>query len=124
MNDQLYLKYPFQLGSNRRLALTDEDAYLDGLIEQVLFTMIGERVNRPEFGCNLLGLLYEPLDGVLLNTAKVMVDTALRRWLEGQIEVEGVDVSSDDQQLTVQITYKRPKSTTSRVVEFTKDIRA
>ena len=121
---RLFLKYPFQLGTNRRLALADQAGYLDGLIEQVLFTMIGERANRPEFGCNLLGLLYEPLDGALLATAKVMIQTALRRWLDGQIEVEAVDVDAGDRLLTVRIQYKPSHAAQSRVVEFTKDIGA
>ncbi len=118
----LQLKYPFQLGSNRRVALADPEAYLDGLIEQVLFTMIGERVNRPEFGCNLMGLLHEPLDGALIGTAQVMVQTALRRWLQGKIEVDAVDVSADAQRLLVRIRYRPSQSRQPRVVEFSKDV--
>ena len=47
------LRFPYQFDGRGRTAEADEAAYIRDLIEQVLFTAPGERVNRPDFGCGL-----------------------------------------------------------------------
>ena len=48
------LHFPFQPDQRGRSGEADNDAHLHDMIEQVLFTVPGERVNRPDFGCGLL----------------------------------------------------------------------
>ena len=45
-----HIDFPFKIDGRGRTAQTDPDGYIRDLIEQVLFTAPGERVNRPEFG--------------------------------------------------------------------------
>ena len=51
------------------------------LVEQVLFTAPGERVNRPQFGSGLLGLVFEPNGDALAAATRARVDGALQLWL-------------------------------------------
>ena len=57
----MYVAFPFQVNDHARSAVVDEQEHLKQLIEQVLFTTPGERVNRPEFGTGLQSLLFAPL---------------------------------------------------------------
>ena len=45
-----------------------DDAHIRDLIEQVLFTAPGERVNRPDFGSGLLQLVFAPNSAELAAT--------------------------------------------------------
>jgi phage baseplate assembly protein W len=59
----MHIDYPFHLNAQNRTAEANEDEYIRDLIEQVLFTIPGERVNRPEFGCGLMQLVFAPNSG-------------------------------------------------------------
>ena len=62
------------------------------MIEQVLFTNPGERVNRPDFGCGLQRMVFMPNSQPLAAATQVLVKSALQKWLEKEIQVEKVDV--------------------------------
>ena len=51
----MQIDYPYHIARNGRTAQTDTNDHIRDMIEQVLFTQPGERVNRPTFGCGLLG---------------------------------------------------------------------
>ena len=44
------IDFPFHFDSRGRTALTDESDHIRDMIEQLIFTNPGERVNRPDFG--------------------------------------------------------------------------
>ena len=50
------IDYPFHFDTYGRTASTDENDHVRDMIEQLLFTNPGERVNRPDFGSGLLQL--------------------------------------------------------------------
>jgi Baseplate wedge protein gp25 len=47
------------------------------MIEQVLFTALGERVNRPTFGCGLTQLLFAPNDTALAAAVNVTMQSPI-----------------------------------------------
>jgi phage baseplate assembly protein W len=100
-----YLDYPFRFDGRGRTAVTGENDHIRDMIEQVLFTNPGERVNRPEFGCGLKRLLFMPNAQPLAAATQVLVKSALQKWLETAIQVELVEVEAQDATLTVKVTY-------------------
>ena len=58
--DEPYLDFPFRIDKRGRTTVTGENDHIRDMIEQVLFTNPGERVNRPDFGCGLKRLLFMP----------------------------------------------------------------
>ena len=56
----------------------------------VLLTAPGERLMRPQFGCRIWDLLFEPVNANLLGLMAQAVRDALAQW-EPRIEVEDVD---------------------------------
>jgi phage baseplate assembly protein W len=101
--------YPFHFDGRGRTASTDDDDHIRDLIEQLLFTRSGERVNRPDFGSGLLQLVFAPNSDELAATAQFLVQGSLQQWLGDLIQVEGVKVDSYEStfQITVQYTIRR-----------------
>ncbi|HVV86977.1 MAG TPA: GPW/gp25 family protein [Kofleriaceae bacterium] len=91
----MHLDYPYRLDARGRTAATGDDDYLRDLIEQVLFTTPGERVNRPTFGSGILRLIFAPASPEVAATAQLLVQASLREWLGDLITVEGVAVDTD-----------------------------
>jgi len=116
MNVQL--AYPYRFGSDGRTATSDEDRHLRDLIEAVLFTSPGERVNRPNFGSGLFRLPFGPNSEALAATAQFLVQGSLQQWLGDRVVVEDVSVISEDSTLTVTVVYARRKDGERRTETF------
>ena len=84
--------FPFHFDRRGRTAEVDYDAHLRDLIEQVLFTVPGERVNRPDFGCGLLQLVFAPNSDQLAATTQYLVQCSLQYYLGDLIQVDAVEV--------------------------------
>lgn len=102
-----HLAFPFAIDARGRTAGADGDAHLRDLIRLVLFTAPGERVNRPEFGCALRQLVFEPNSSVLAAAAGQLVHAALRRWLDPVLLVDGVEVTVGDATLDLIVRWRR-----------------
>ena len=101
----MHVDYPFHFDAAGRTAVTGDGDHLRDLIEQVLFTTPGERVNRPTFGSGVLRLVFEPAAEALMATAQFAVQAALQQWLGDLIEVREVAVEVDDSTLHVTVRY-------------------
>ena len=99
--------HPFHFDGRGRSATTDPDDHVRDMIYQVLFTNPGERVNRPDFGCGLARMVFEPNSEALAMATQFLVQGALQRWLSSVIRVERVEVLSREEQLEVQVDYIR-----------------
>ena len=87
--------YPYRFDARSRTAETDTSDHIRDMIEQVLFTAPGERVMRPQFGCRIWDLLFEPVTPGLLGLIAQAVDEALAQW-EPRVEVTEVDPQPDE----------------------------
>ncbi len=106
----LYLDFPIHLDSRGGFALTGVDDHIRDMIYQVLFTSPGERVNRPDFGCGLLQLVFMPNSDVIASAVQFMVQGALSRWLSDVISVRWVRIECQDERLVVDVSYTRRDS--------------
>jgi phage baseplate assembly protein W len=99
------IDHPLGFDGRGRTAETTLDDHVRDLIEQVLFTNPGERVNRPDFGSGVLQLVFAPNSAELAATSQFLVQGALHQWLGDLVEVEAVEVDSDDATLRVTVAY-------------------
>jgi uncharacterized protein len=99
------IDYPFHVDASGRTAATDDADHLRDMIAQLLFTSPGERVNRPDFGSGLLGMVFAPNSPELAATLQFTMQAALLRWLGDLIDVRGLEVSADDAVLRVDLAY-------------------
>ncbi len=118
----MQVDYPFSLGRYGRTAITGEDEHLRDLIEQVLFTLPGERVNRPTFGSGLLQLVFAPNSEALAAATQATVQGALQQWLGDLILVEAVQVTQQESLLQVQVQYVIRRSQQRQVAQFERSV--
>jgi phage baseplate assembly protein W len=112
------IDYPLHFDQRGRTADADPDSHLRALIEQVLFTAPGERVNRPTFGCGLMQLVFAPNSGELAAATQLLIQGALQQSLGDLILVDEVQVESVDSSLKVTIRYIVRRSQARQVAEF------
>src|ERR671910_1800105 len=114
----MQIDYPFHFDGRGRTAQTGSEDHIRDLIEQVLFTSPGERVNRPTFGSGVMQLLFAPNNDALASATQLTVQGALQQWLGELILVEAVDVENDDAAMRVQVRYVVHRTQERRVEEF------
>jgi len=102
-----HLDFPFSFDARGRAATTETDDHVRDMIHQVLFTNPGERVNRPDFGCGLLRLVFAPNSDILASATQFTVMAALQRWLADVVHVDAVNVTNQDAELHVDVVYTR-----------------
>ncbi len=99
------IDFPFQFDGRGRTATTDNNDQICGMIEQFLFTNSGERVNRPDFGSGLLQMVFESNSPALASTLQLTVQSGLQQWLGDLIDVQALQVTSEESTLRVSIRY-------------------
>ena len=103
----MHVGSPRSADNRGRTRLVDRETWIRSLIEAVLFTAPGERVNRPDFGCGIRSLLFRPNSDALAAATQTLVKGALQKWLELEIQVERVAVAAEDSQLRIEVVYVR-----------------
>jgi phage baseplate assembly protein W len=97
--------FPLHFDWRGRTAESGTDDHVREMIEQLLFTAPGERVNRPEFGTGLLRLTFAPNSPELAATLQFAVQAAIDQWLGDVVQVEELDVTSEDATLSIRLGY-------------------
>lgn len=118
----MHVDYPYHIDNRGRTAQTGDEDYIRDLIEEVLFTSPGERVNRPKFGSGLLQLVFAPNSDILAGAVEMTVQAALQQWLGDLIQVEAVNVLNEDSTLDVQVQYVIRKNQERVVEQFTRTV--
>ena len=114
----MQIDHPFHIDARRRTAETGEEDHVRDLIEQVLFTNPGERVNRPDFGAGLDRLIFGPSSPEIASTVQALVQGTLQQWLADRIRVEAVDIAADEATLTVNVRYTLLRNGQARGATF------
>ena len=105
--------WPMTVDHTGAIQLTDGAPDIDRSMRIILMTAPGERVMRPEFGCRIWDLLFEPVTPTLLGLIIQAVDQAMAQW-EPRVEVTEVDAEPDpDDNSLVQIVITYVVKTTN-----------
>lgn len=118
----MQIAYPYHLDGCGRSADATEDEHVRQMIEQVLFTAPGERVNRPEFGTGLLQLVFAANSQELAAATQATVQGALQRWLGDVIRLEAVQVESVESTLRVTVRYVVQRTEERQVARFSREV--
>ncbi len=103
------------VAAEERFALAEQEESIRQSIRIILTTAKGERVMRPDFGCGIYELVFEPNNAATRGMAEYYVTEALRLW-EPRIEMLEVTVTAGGEQgemLMISIDY-RVRSTDNR----------
>lgn len=116
-----HLDFPYDVDGRGRTAIASRGRHVRNLIEQLLFTHPGERVNRPDFGSGLLQLLFAPNSAELAAALQFTVQAGLQQHLAEWIEVDSVEVTATDATLRVIVNYRRLDDGETRSEEFVRE---
>lgn len=116
------IAFPFHFDGRGRTTSVGNDQHIQDMIEQLLFTNPGERVNRPDFGSGLQQLVFAPNSPELAAALQFTLQAALQRWLGDLIELQSLDVISDDSKLSISIQYIVRRTNERQVAQFTQAV--
>ena len=105
LENVLQFGYPFRIGANGGPVAVSDLRHAEDMIEQLLFTGIGERVNRPSFGCAIATYVFEPASAEMLAALKALVHSALQTWLGDVISVQDLEIQFEQETLTISIDF-------------------
>ena len=101
----MQIEFPLRFDARGHTVGADDARHVRDLIELLLFTRPGERVNRPDFGSGLIHAVFAPNSPELATALEFTTRAALQRHLGDVIEVRGLSVVADDAALRVDLTY-------------------
>ena len=100
--------FPVGVDARGRIALARQVTDIEQAIQMILLTPKGQRVMRPEFGCQIHELIFAPNDANTWGMAEYYVEEALRFW-EPRIEVLNVTARPSDgntERMDVHVDYR------------------
>jgi phage baseplate assembly protein W len=86
--------FPLRLDSGGSLALVRGETEIAEAIRLILGTAYGDRPMRPEFGCGIHDMVFDPADAGMAGVIAYEVRASLTRW-EPRIDVVDVHVDFD-----------------------------
>jgi phage baseplate assembly protein W len=88
--------FPLRIDGSGGFAMESGAADIEKSMRVILMTAPGERPMRPEFGCAIWDLLFEPINMNTLGRMELAVSEALSRW-EPRAEILAVVVDPDEE---------------------------
>ena len=99
------IDYPFHFDAHGRTASTTDADHVRDMIELLLLTSPGERVNRPDFGSGLMQQIFAPNSPEIAAALEFSTRAAVQRWLGDLIDVQKLAFTAVDSTLNVEIVY-------------------
>lgn len=116
----MHLSTSLRFDRQGRTAAANDRQHIRDLIEQILFTSPGERVNRPDFGSGLLQAMFEPNSSEMAATVQFLAQSSLNQWLGHLIEVGAVEIVQEDSRLEVKVAYTVLRDQETEIAQFTR----
>jgi len=113
-----------RLAPTQFIAMVQDGAAVRQAILLLLSTRPGERVMRPEYGCNLHRLIFSPNDDTTAGLAIHYVRDALRRW-EPRIDISGLDAGRNPDvagRLDIVLNYRLRSSLRAETLTFSLEL--
>jgi phage baseplate assembly protein W len=112
------IDFPIHFDQRGRTAATGGDDHIRDMIEQLLFTNPGERVNRPDFGSGLLQMVFAPNSPEIAAALQFTMQAALQRYLGDLIDLQNLQVTAEDSTLSVVVRYVVRRTQESSTATF------
>jgi phage baseplate assembly protein W len=114
----------FQISPTGGIEMIDEQASVRQAIFLLLSTIPGERVMRPDYGCELHRLVFSPNDNTTSGLAIHYVRQALDRW-EPRAQVVHLDAGPHPEypdRLEITLSYRLRRTQIMETLEFSVDL--
>ncbi|CAB3801285.1 GPW/gp25 family protein [Paraburkholderia sp. CNPSo 3274] len=112
------LSFPYGFDLSGRTQLSDLPRHIEDMVELVLLTSPGERVNRPTFGSGAAQLVFAPNSDTLAAALQQIIKAGLQQWLSDLIQVQSVQVDNNDSTLLITVQYTVIQTQQPQTSEF------
>ena len=116
------IDFPFHFDGRGRTASTDDANHIRDMIEELLFTSPGERVNRPDFGSGLLQMVFAPNSREIAAALQFTTQAEIQRYLGDLIDLQQLEVTVQDATLNVSVRYVIRASQTAQTQSFSRSV--
>jgi phage baseplate assembly protein W len=116
------IDFPFHFDGRGRTAATDDSDHIRDMIEELLFTSPGERVNRPDFGSGLLQMVFAPNSREIAAALQFTTQAEIQRYLGDLIDLQQLEVTVQDATLNVSVRYVIRASQTAQTQSFSRSV--
>jgi phage baseplate assembly protein W len=116
------IAFQYSTALDGRTATADLEAHIYQMIEQLLFTSPGERVNRPTFGSGVMQLVFAPNSQELASATEHMIQSAIQQYLGDLIKPEAVTITSEDATLTIMVQYVIQRTQQRQIAQFEREV--
>ena len=100
------LSAPFRIDGTGRTATSDDfGRHARDMIEAVLFTAPGERINRPDFGSGLSELLFDSNNPALETAADFLIRSAIQKHLSDILTVTELSLQRAEGVVEITLSY-------------------
>lgn len=117
----MYIDFPWRYDSRGRTAETTYEEHVRDMLELLIFTDPGERVNRPGFGCGLRQLLFAPNSPELAAALQFTMEAAVQRDMGTILALENLQVRNEDAVLRVEAEYLVLRTGARETAVFTRE---
>jgi uncharacterized protein len=116
------IDFPFHFDTRGRTAATDDPDHIRDMVEQLLFTSPGERVNRPDFGSGLLQMVFAPNSTELASALQFTTQAEIQRFLGDLIDLQTLSVTVQDATLNVTVSYVIRATQSAQTQQFSRSV--
>lgn len=110
--------FPYGFDAGGRTAGRDAEDHIRDLLEQLLLTRPGERVNRPDFGAGLMHAVFGTSGPEAAAALELASRAALHRYLGDVIEVQSLTARAVDAALIIDIRYAIRRTSEQRTARI------
>ena len=96
--------FPVRINGQGGNALVSAEEDIKQACLIILSTALGERAMRPDFGCGIYDLVFDPGDASLAGRIEFFVSNALEAW-EPRITVKSVEAEMTEEKVVVEVRY-------------------
>lgn len=118
------LHFPFQPGDRGAPRTVGHAAVVRQQLEQLLFTLPGERVNRPRLGCGVQRLVFGGATPESAAAAEYVIRLNVQQFMGEVIQLDAVKVTADDASLYVDLLYRLLTTGEERAETFKRALEA
>jgi len=100
------LGFPLALGSHHGTDVVSVEQSVQAMIEQMLFTAPGERVNRPTFGVGVPRYVFDPNSPLLAERLRSALEDNVYEDFGTSVNILELTVDQDEEQLLVNVSFE------------------
>ncbi|MEG9436343.1 GPW/gp25 family protein [Edaphobacter sp. HDX4] len=114
--------FPLHFDDRGRTSCATEEDHVRQMIELLLFTRPGERVNRPDFGSGLMQLVFAPNSPELAATVQFTMQAAIQGYLGDLVDLQSLEVISEDSLIHIELSYVLRRTGQLNSAQFSRQV--